>query len=309
MIDDSAGNAQREREQPANPVKSLDCADSEKSLGSSVQSQRGDTVDAASPFRYAADAQDLDTVEPHDLVPPSSSDPPRGSETTRTQSFHAADAASLRYVLLRDATVEDLLVLARSPDGATQANAWSELWNRFSPRIYRYICRNLGHYATREEAEDLTSQTFAQAIAGFHGFHNTTRPPFTAWLFRIALNLLLRRREQLHTEREKRDEQMSKLLSGLPAPDQIANDQSPGYSPGEPPRLTTSDFANEAGLRVDVERAIMQLSPLKRHCLARVSQGYKQREIAAELGIRPGHVARTIWEAYQELAIILGGYK
>jgi RNA polymerase sigma-70 factor, ECF subfamily len=55
-------------------------------------------------------------------------------------------------------------------------------------RIYRYIYRRVGDHET---AEDLTAQTFQQAIAALPGYQ-WRGVPFSAWLFRIAGNLIIR---------------------------------------------------------------------------------------------------------------------
>jgi RNA polymerase sigma-70 factor (ECF subfamily) len=62
--------------------------------------------------------------------------------------------------------------------------AFAPLYRRYVDGIYRYCYRHLG---TREEAEDATSQVFAQALAGLP--HLATQP-FRAWLFTIAHNVV-----------------------------------------------------------------------------------------------------------------------
>lgn len=57
-------------------------------------------------------------------------------------------------------------------------------------RIYRYIYRRVGDH---DAAEDLTAQTFQQAIAALSGYQ-WRGVPFSAWLFRIAGNLVIRYR-------------------------------------------------------------------------------------------------------------------
>jgi RNA polymerase sigma-70 factor (ECF subfamily) len=53
-------------------------------------------------------------------------------------------------------------------------------------RVYAYIVRRVGN---RAETEDLTSEVFHQALANLKRFE-WRGIPFTAWLFRIAANLI-----------------------------------------------------------------------------------------------------------------------
>ncbi len=67
------------------------------------------------------------------------------------------------------------------------AEACGQLYQRHVRRIYNY------HYQfthNREEAEDLTSRTFFQALRGIGTYHDLGLP-FQAWLYRIAHNLVV----------------------------------------------------------------------------------------------------------------------
>jgi RNA polymerase sigma-70 factor (TIGR02952 family) len=72
---------------------------------------------------------------------------------------------------------------------ATQGDraAYSELYQRYVDRIYRYIYYKVGQ---RDETEDLTSQTFLKAWDAI-GDYEWRNHPFGAWLFRIAHNLVV----------------------------------------------------------------------------------------------------------------------
>lgn len=68
-----------------------------------------------------------------------------------------------------------------------------EIFDHFLPRIYKYIRYRIGN---PDEAEDLTSRVFEQALANI-GRYNPKRGPFSRWIFTIARNTLtdyLRRR-------------------------------------------------------------------------------------------------------------------
>lgn len=68
----------------------------------------------------------------------------------------------------------------------TDAEAFGILYDRHVQRIYSYIYYRVGD---RQEAEDLTEKTFLQAISHLAGYE-VRSAPFSAWLFRIAHNLV-----------------------------------------------------------------------------------------------------------------------
>lgn len=69
-------------------------------------------------------------------------------------------------------------------------SAFGPLYERYCDRIYRYIYRRI---RDREVAEDLTAQTFQQALAALPSYE-WRGVPFSAWLYRIAGNLVIRHR-------------------------------------------------------------------------------------------------------------------
>lgn len=62
--------------------------------------------------------------------------------------------------------------------------AFGELYDHYLPRVYAF-CRL--HSVSREEAEDLTAQTFEHALRSI-GRYDQRNLPFSAWLLRIAAN-------------------------------------------------------------------------------------------------------------------------
>ena len=94
------------------------------------------------------------------------------------------------------ATAERDSQLARRAAGDPEA--FSELYQRYLPGVYRY------HLARTEQvqvAEDLTSQTFLTALEAIHGFRG--QGSFASWLFGIASHKLAdhyRRRPELPLE-------------------------------------------------------------------------------------------------------------
>jgi RNA polymerase sigma-70 factor (ECF subfamily) len=87
-------------------------------------------------------------------------------------------------------------VLARAAKGDT--DAFSELYNRYVGRIYSYIYYRTGNTF---DAEDLTARVFHRAI-GHIGTYTDRGVPFSAWLYRIAHNLVA----NWHRDNSRRNE-------------------------------------------------------------------------------------------------------
>lgn len=74
--------------------------------------------------------------------------------------------------------------------------AFGELYNRHVTRIYNYIYYRTGDY---QDAEDLTARVFQRALRHVGGFKDQG-VPFSAWLYRIAHNLVA----NWHRDRSRR---------------------------------------------------------------------------------------------------------
>jgi RNA polymerase sigma-70 factor, ECF subfamily len=75
---------------------------------------------------------------------------------------------------------EQLLVEAARRD----PSRFAELYEQHVDRVYAYVLRRVGN---RQEAEDITSQVFHQALEKIGSFE-WRGAPFAAWLLRIAAN-------------------------------------------------------------------------------------------------------------------------
>ena len=84
-----------------------------------------------------------------------------------------------------EAPDEEALVAAAQRD----PRAFGPLYELYVDRIYRYAYRRVG---THHEAEDITAQTFQQALQALPAYE-WRGLPFGAWLFRIAGNIINRR--------------------------------------------------------------------------------------------------------------------
>ena len=74
--------------------------------------------------------------------------------------------------------------IANAAQGDTEA--FTFLYERYVNRIYNYIYYRTGH---PHEAEDLTSRVFYRALHHINHYNNRG-VPFSAWLYRIAHNLV-----------------------------------------------------------------------------------------------------------------------
>lgn len=91
---------------------------------------------------------------------------------------------------------------------------------KFAPLYNRYYARILGfvyqRVESKDEAYDITSQTFINALENI-GKYKSVGVPFSAWLFRIALNELSRyyRRSKVRQAVNIDDTQVAEVLGEL----------------------------------------------------------------------------------------------
>jgi RNA polymerase sigma-70 factor (ECF subfamily) len=112
------------------------------------------------------------------------------------------DAGSLSN--LAELPEEDVILLA----GEGDTEAFSFLYERYVTRIYNYIYYRTGN---PYEAEDLTSRVFHRALGHIHHYSNRG-VPFSAWLYRIAHNLVA----NWHRDNSRRNEVPLEDQTGLP---------------------------------------------------------------------------------------------
>jgi RNA polymerase sigma-70 factor (ECF subfamily) len=81
--------------------------------------------------------------------------------------------------------IEDDVLISEARDG--DPGAFGALYDRYQPRIYRFIYLKVGR---REEAEDLTHQVFLGAWEHMPSYRERGFP-FSSWLYRIARNTVV----------------------------------------------------------------------------------------------------------------------
>jgi len=77
----------------------------------------------------------------------------------------------------------DSSLIARAKE---EPEAFGALYERYVDKIYNYVCYRMGN---DQDAEDLTAKTFYRALDHFQNYEDRGAP-FSAWLYRIAHNLV-----------------------------------------------------------------------------------------------------------------------
>lgn len=113
-----------------------------------------------------------------DRVLSSTDNGPAPTATGAQAVAQAGESASLWSVLESD---QDLARRAKN-----DREAFGVLYERHVTAIYRYVFYRVGSV---EDAEDLTARVFARALKHVHNY-NDRGVPFTAWLYRIAHNVV-----------------------------------------------------------------------------------------------------------------------
>ncbi len=85
---------------------------------------------------------------------------------------------------MMSSTMSDEDVLSQAADGDREA--FGLLYDRYVERIYNYIFYRTGNH---HDAEDLTARVFSRAMKHITNYQDRG-VPFSAWLYRIAHNLV-----------------------------------------------------------------------------------------------------------------------
>jgi RNA polymerase sigma-70 factor (ECF subfamily) len=154
---------------------------------------------------------------------------------------------------------------------------FSPVYERYFPRIYNYCLRRVGH---AQNAEDLTSLVFTNALTGLHGYRGGS---VAAWLFRIAHNTVAN-----HMRASRRQVTPVAPTSALEAIPEEGEDA-----------LALVLWAEE---RERITRLIATLPDEQRELLAlRIAGELSAREIGAVLGKSEGAVRVALHRIVQQL--------
>ena len=160
-------------------------------------------------------------------------------------------------------------------------DAFGEIYEQYIDRIYSYIYHRVGK---RHDTEDLTSRTFYRALSHLSTYEDKGLP-FSAWLYRIAHNLVA----NWHRDRSR------KPVVALEA---LVTKSSPSEHP-EVMALMQDD--NKL-----LENLFHTLSPVRRELLVlKFSEGLSNAEIGSILGRSEGAIKslyhRTLLQMRKEM--------
>lgn len=151
---------------------------------------------------------------------------------------------------------------------------FAQLYENNFERVYAYIARRV---RDRNEAEDVTSEVFHQALANLPKFQ-WRGVPFAAWLFRIAANSII--------DRGKRAAREQALPEGFELPSQAASHV----------------IEDEVEQRARLFQMVGRLPEDQRLVISkRFSEEKSIREIADEIGRSEGAVKQLQFRAVQTL--------
>lgn len=151
--------------------------------------------------------------------------------------------------------------------------AFAQLYETHFDKIYRYVILRVGK---RAEAEDMTQQVFVKAYEAISSFR-WKGIPFSAWLFRIARNLVI---DYIRKEKKRPTVSFEESL--------VASDSNPGL---------------EVEQRLDIEQVVSatrRLTEAQREVISlRFAGGLSVAEVAGVMGKTAGAV-----KALQHSAIV-----
>ena len=140
--------------------------------------------------------------------------------------------------------------------------AWEQLFNDHYERLVRYVAVRVRN---SEEAQDISANVFLRALKNIDSYRYTGKP-VVAWLYGIAQNLM---REQFRKLKQE---------TGFDAAEALLSMAALGA-------LNGANGSSSHVERLDLERAISQLTPLQQEVLTlRYIAGFRGREVASMLG-------------------------
>ena len=182
---------------------------------------------------------------------------------------------------------QQLVDLAKANDAA----AWTEIYERYQPVIYRYVKARIFDDTA---AEDATSSVFVAAVKSMKTYRHAGKP-LLAWLYGIARNIVAEHQRQAAKERERR---------WLPFGSASA---SPRDTEAALPQGEARGIAGSGIDWTDLEDALTRLGDAQREVIIlRYFVGLTTDEITATLGRKPAAVysleARALQAMRNQLA-------
>ena len=183
-------------------------------------------------------------------------------------------AFSPRWDRLSDAA---LIAYCRAGNRA----AWEALLHRHQDYIYRFawkLCRN------REDAEDITARTLLRIYERLDTFRDESS--FTAWIMRIAYNLVLdtslrsRRRVTVSLDQDPGEQDL----------------EISGHEFADPHPTPEQSYFDQLAVE-NITRAVQHLPAYLRPPMQMQIQGYSYEQMASTLGVSLGTIKSRIFRA------------
>lgn len=200
-------------------------------------------------------------------------------------------------------------------DNTSAAQAVEKLIQEYGKLVFHTI---YGLTGNREESQDLTQDTFLQALKSIDAARARSGPHFhaKAWLMQIALNTvrMQRRRDSLFrfipfSRMENARKESTQTASGAPT-DVIDQEAAPLQPAGYGAHMQ-ADLESVAAERDAVQRVMQQISPPLRECLLLSIIGqFSAAEIARMLNIEEAAVRQRLARGrkqFQQLYARVGG--
>jgi RNA polymerase sigma-70 factor (ECF subfamily) len=163
------------------------------------------------------------------------------------------------------------------------------IYRKYSRGVFTLCLRMVRN---REEAEDLTHDTFVRLILKIDTFRGESA--FRTWLFRFVTNVVL-----MHLRKKRRQETME---------DPLENGAEMGEAGNALHSLPSATDPTLAGAidRVVLDRAIQQLAPgFRAVFLLHAQEGCSHNEIGARLGMGPSTSKSQLHKARRHLRLLL----
>jgi len=179
---------------------------------------------------------------------------------------------------------------------STRVESFDDLFERYERKIFNLIYRLVGDY---EEAADLASETFVQALRSFDRFRGDAQP--YTWLYRIAINLC---------KNHFRKQAVRHKAHGPSLDERVTLDDEAGAAREvEDWRRAPQRMAEQRELQQEVERAIAALSPDGRMVvILRDVHGLSYQEMAEVIGVTVEVVKARLFRARAVLRARLADY-
>ena len=182
--------------------------------------------------------------------------------------------------VLKNEADERLLIEAAQRD----PSRFAELYEHNFARVYAYIARRVG---SREEAQDITSEVFHQALANLGRFE-WRGIPFAVWLFKMASNAMADRWK--HSAREH----------GNPV-------SKTGEKAGNPEEFDLEKDLEQIDQRAQLFQSVKRLPADQRRVIEmRFAEEKSIREIAQQLRRTEGAVKQLQFRALETLRQRMG---